>query len=354
MASYIQLELVGDPQSRGSAYGHHAREHIVENIATYKQRLSHGGLTWGDAQTRARGFLPAVKSFAPDLLIELEAMARTAEVDLDDLLVLNTRTSLIYNLDDCTSVALVSPDNNRCEVLGQNWDNMARLKPVLLRVAEPGEPTILTLTEAGTLAKIGFNTAGIGVCVNGLGRPGNPEEMSVPIFVFLRRLLRMRSLEAAQELVLGCNRDAPHNFVIASREDGAACIETLYSQAEVLSAQCDAVFHTNHLIGKLLPKSDVSAASTNSVRRLRRAAELVGEGRAEPRTPERLLKLLSDHAGEPDSICRHRSMSNGGLQTITKHAVVMDLVAGEMQISDGPPCSSAIDVYPIAESATVE
>jgi len=350
MASYLQLELNGDGRSRGTVYGRGARDQIIENIEIYRQRLERGGLAWGDARAKALRFLPSIQTFAPDLLVELEAMATGACVDLEDLLVLNARSSLVYNLpDDCTSVALVSPENDRCDVLGQTWDNMVNLKPVLLRVSAPGAPTAMTLTEAGTLAKIGFNEAGIGVCVNGLGRPGNPEEGSVPLFVFLRQLLTTRSLKEAQELVLTHHRDAPHNFLIASRDDGAVNIETLYSEAEILAAQSDAVFHTNHLLDTRLRESDTTELSTNSVRRLSRTAELLAKGRTEARTPERLMALLSDHADDADSICRHRSLTGDGFETITKHAVVMDFLAAEVRISDGPPCHSTVDTYAIAD-----
>ncbi|MCK5247814.1 hypothetical protein KAR02_12990 [Candidatus Bipolaricaulota bacterium] len=350
MATYLRLELDGDPGARGIAYGRAAKNDILANISTYKQRFARGGLAWGDARTASRTFLPAIEAFAPDLLTELEAIAMSAGVELDDLLVLNARTSLIYNLtDDCTSIALVPKKNDRCDVLGQNWDNMERLRPVLLRVTAPGQPILMTLTEAGTLAKIGFNEAGVGVCVNGLGRPGSSEVGSVPLFVFLRRLLGMRTLEAAQDLVLTHHRDAPHNFLIASQAEGAADIETLYAEAEILAMQSGGVLHTNHVLDARLRAIDSRTPSQNSLIRFRRAAELLSGGGAEDRSPERMLAILSDHADEPDSICRHRPTTKGGFQVITKHAVVMDLGTMEMRISDGPPCSSRMDTYTLSE-----
>ena len=350
MASYLQLELDGDAGARGTAYGRAARDDILANISTYTQRFSMGGLTWGDARTASRTFLPAIEAFAPDLLEELEAIAMSTGIELVDLLVLNARTSLTYNLtDDCTSIALVPPRNDRCDVLGQNWDNMEQLRPVLLRVTAPGQPLLMTLTEAGTLAKIGFNDAGIGVCVNGLGCPGSSEAGSVPLFIFLRRLLGMRTLEAAQDLVLTHRGDAPHNFLIASQAEGAVDIETLYAEAEILAMQSDGALHTNHLLDARLRAIDPRTPSQNSLVRFRRAAELLSAGNAEDRSPERMLAILSDHADEPDSICRHRPTTKGGFQVITKHAVVMDLRTKEMQISDGPPCNSTMDTYTLSE-----
>lgn len=354
MASYLQLELDGDAGARGTAYGRAARDDIRANISTYKQRFSRGGLAWGDARKASRTFLPAIEAFAPDLLTELEAIVMSAGVELDDLLVLNARTSLIYNLtDDCTSIALVPKENDRCDVLGQNWDNMEQLRPVLLRVTTPGLPVLMTLTEAGTLAKIGFNEAGIGVCVNGLGCPGSSEAGSVPLFIFLRRLLGVRTLKAAQDLVLTNHRDAPHNFLIASQAEGAANVETLYAEAEILPMQSEGVLHTNHLLDARLRTIDPQAPSQNSLMRFRRAAELLSAGDAEDESPERMLAILSDHADEPDSICRHRPMTEEGFQAITKHAVVMDLRTKEMRISDGPPCNSTMDTYTLSEPLSV-
>jgi isopenicillin-N N-acyltransferase-like protein len=351
MASYLQLELVGDGRARGTAYGRAARQDILANMATYEERLTRSGLAWRDARAMSRKYLTAIESFDPDLLSELEAIAVAARVEVEDLLVLNARTSLLYNLpDDCTSIALVSTGNDRCDVLGQNWDNMARLRPVLLRVTPPGGPTAMTLTEAGTLAKIGFNEAGIGVCVNGLGRPGTPADGSIPLFIFLRRLLSTRSLDVALDLILSHHRDAPHNFLVASRDEGAVDIETLYTEAEVLPAESHGVVHTNHVLGDRLRRIDPREPSRNSVLRFQRASDILRSSGPRERTPERVLAVLSDHANKPDSICRHRSDSQKGFETITKHAVIMALRTGEMRIADGPPCSAPTDTFRLGEA----
>ena len=50
-----------------------------------------------------------------------------------------------------------------------------------------GQPTILTVTEAGQVGKIGMNSAGLGVCLNFLQHRDKGQGM--PIHLILRQML---------------------------------------------------------------------------------------------------------------------------------------------------------------------
>jgi len=230
MSVFPRILCEGSAKDRGHAQGRAAKEAIHENIETYRRLfLSGHGLDWKTALARVRSVISPLEGFDPDLYAELQGIAEGAGVDFMDILALNARSTITYSQDGCTSVAFIGGIENQEEtVLGQNWDNMRRLKAVVLHVKEEGKPEILTLTEAGTLAKIGFNSAGIGLCVNGLAAAGNPAPNSVPIFVLIRKALQAMSLSEAMEVITKNPMDAPHNFKLASKQGAAFDIESLY------------------------------------------------------------------------------------------------------------------------------
>ena len=113
----------------------------------------------------------------------------------DDILTLNCRSEITFqsgstNTDGCTTVS-VTPE--RAEhgdtLLCQTWDWKMALREcvLLLQVKKPGKPEIITLVEAGTLAKMGMNSAGVGILLNALASDCKAE--GVPLLLALRGIL---------------------------------------------------------------------------------------------------------------------------------------------------------------------
>ena len=53
-------------------------------------------------------------------------------------------------------------------------------------------------------------------------------------------------------------------------------------------------------------------------------------------------EILRDHADAPDSICRHLDevVDDEGRRLHSIFSLVMDLDAGTLELTDGPPCSA--------------
>lgn len=133
---------------------------------------------------------------APHWLDELTTWARAAGTDLEDLLVLNARSELLSVVragrrpGGCTVVA--EPG-----VLGQTWDWFGRQRQAVVVLRVRG---LLTLTEAGMLAKVGINEHGLAVGLTYLASrsDGVPGAGTLPVHAVLRALLeRSRSVAAA-------------------------------------------------------------------------------------------------------------------------------------------------------------
>jgi isopenicillin-N N-acyltransferase-like protein len=321
---------------------------IQENIETYRLLLRQRfGIAWPAARRHAGAFLPRIRAFDRALADEIAGIATGARADVRDVILLNARSSLTltHSPDDCTSfAALGEPD---AALVAQNWDNLIRLRAVVLEVRDPGVPSILTLTEAGTLAKIGLNSDGIGVAVNGL-HSARPAARGVPLFVVIRKALAAPTLSEAVRLIATTPKDGPHHYLVASRERAAFSVEALPSEYDLLAPGGRFLVHTNHYIGpRLVARPECRLREPDSVMRLWRAERLLASyggavGVAEAK------EILSDHADAPGAICRHAADPADGLAGETKCAVIMELAAGRMHVSSAHPCKSGLEAFAFA------
>ena len=84
--------------------------------------------------------------------------------------------------------------------LAQNWDWIGRQREalVVLKSIDDAGQRITTLTEAGMLAKIGFNESGFALGLNIVRSLRDGESAGVPVHVLLRHLLSCRSVAHAR------------------------------------------------------------------------------------------------------------------------------------------------------------
>ena len=154
-----------------------------------------------------------------------------------DLLVLNLRYELLYyqygvcavgGADGCTSFALL-PDAsaNGHLLLGQNWDWIPGVKGAFLHTREADGLETLGFTEAGIVgAKIGLNSAGLGLVINGMMSTVDDWSRAVmPFHVRCYEILRRRTLAEAASVITDTPRSCSANFLIAQTPDHALNIE---------------------------------------------------------------------------------------------------------------------------------
>ena len=352
MSFWQVIRCEGDATARGIAYGTEARELIRENIEVYRdyfhQRFKLG---WNKVRVLAGRLLSVLEAHDPELRQEMQAVAIGAGVTFHDILAMNCRSSLSIktSADGCTAIACLPPTGgNGAAIMGQNWDNVDRLQAVVLRVVQPGKPEILTFTEAGMLAKMGLNSRGIALCLNGLFAR-ETRVRGVPIFCLMRRALEATNLTEAVRSVTGASRDAPHNYMFATSEGAVLDVEALCGDFDVLAPEGRFMVHTNHLLSPRMAAKDLGRSSPGTHLRLWRARRLLEEydggtfGVAEMRT------ILSDHFAAPDSICFHGMENTEGPASRTKCAIIMEPVRGCMHISTGNPCESPFETVELGQ-----
>ena len=346
------IELSGAPYERGKMHGSKARERVERSLANYARLFAFCGLSWDEAQRRGATYRGVIGEFDAALLEEIEGIARGAGRRIEEILALNVRTEILPSSylqggdpGECTAIA-VHPGASLTggSLLAQNWDwvGAQREALVLLRVRDE----LLTLTEAGMLAKIGLNAAGFGVCLNILSSIHDGQQQGIPVHVLLRALLKCGSVREAIESTGRLSFAGSSNVLCADRGGEAASLELSPRGRRVVRGDGATLCHTNHFVD---PEASAwqapLAAHFSTVPRLECARRHAG-ARAKHGL-EDLKRLLRDESDGLVSICRRPDPALPEQARVESVAsVIMELARGVMHVA--PDVPTRVQYRPVA------
>jgi isopenicillin-N N-acyltransferase-like protein len=356
------IEIAGPPRERGRQYGEQARETIERSIAWYSEQFTAtASLQWGDILDNARRWEPLVEAYLPESLEEMQGIAEGANRSYEEILALNGRGELSSGnpfLDDaaegCSSYSILPEAAGDGHVYcGQNWDWRSAILDtvVMLRIEQPGLPTVVMQVEAGQVGRQGANSAGIGLNANGLGaRFGKALGMPQPYI--RRRILNSWDMNEALEAVFRSRQALCTNLLLSHRDGFAIDLETTPGRHGWGYPQDGVLVHTNHF-RYFLPKQIEGTYryfSPDSLYRAERIERVLARTR-EAATGEEMRALireaLSDHFGRPDSVCNHANPSDPWFdQNETVASSIVDLTVGEYWIAHGNPCEHEYELLP--------
>jgi isopenicillin-N N-acyltransferase-like protein len=172
---------------------------------------------------------------------------------------------------ECTSFGLLpSVTANAHTFIGQNWDwtPEAGESLIILVVKQEPLPTVVLLTEAGMIGRLGFNSAGIGLMTNTLIT--DQRQMGVPYNIVLRGILNGWTMGDSIGAVLRAERAIAANYLIAASGGEAIDLEAAPDTLDYLYPQdtpSRMIFHTYlHLAWQ---ESMMTAPSCRQARRCR-------------------------------------------------------------------------------------
>ncbi|MGI5211568.1 C45 family autoproteolytic acyltransferase/hydolase [Plantactinospora sp. CA-290183] len=374
--SELPLPLIrvrGRPRECGLGYGAAAGELILANLDFYLRRFrDEAGLAADAVRAAGLAFRAATLRHHPRVAALLDGLAEGAGVGLGEIYALNARTELLYgqpgagaatragidggarpdaDAGACTSVGVLGTHTGGGHLLlGQNWDWHPDQREVMVLLATTDERglTVLTLAEAGMLAKTGLNSAGVGVCVNMLGcdrdgLPGDGAAPGVPYHVLLRAVLEADSLATALQAACRTPRNSSINLLVGQAAPaGGELIDLELVPGDVGWAHpVDGLLsHANHLETGLPVHDTAKDWGGSSLFRSARARRLLAERAARRSVDETdLTALFRDHASRPYSICRHvDERCPPPERSETVYSVLMDLDDRRLGIAAGPPC----------------
>lgn len=346
------IEALGLPGDLGMAQGRACADQIRANLRFYIDWLSDSGrIPVADLMARARSFEPVLAEHVPDILEEIDGIARGARMSLDEVLLINARTDVhamvnaqveTVAVPSCTALALTGAvDGRRSLTLSQNWDWSPALAnaPVVLRLRPDRGPALVSLVEAGMTGKIGFNEHRLGVCLNFLSHAsdGRPGEVGVPIHCLLRVAMNCRDLDEVIAVMKSVPRCASANFLLAQHaEDGPRAVDleiTPDGVAALTDPDVDLI-HTNHFLDPKLAMGCDSQENPSSTIRYADAVRLAEELESVRDPVVRAQRILESRDGLPYPISRHH---NPDPDSSTLAGIVMDLSGNRFILARGAP-----------------
>jgi isopenicillin-N N-acyltransferase-like protein len=347
MTRYREIEVAGRPREMGRQLGEAAGEEIrgfcEVALALVNKSVRVSKAAAGAVAARS---LEYAQHYSPAMVEELQGAAEAARVSLDDIMLLQVRNQLQPQADaGCTSLALAAGGEGAGGLVAQNWDNDPDLQPftIVLTRRPAGNPAFTTITQAGLIAYIGLNEAGIGLCLNTLPAPSRP--LGVPHYFTVRGIYEAVSLDGAVEAVRRAERAIPANIMLTTPE-GPADFEVTLDGVRVLRAQAaGCLTHANHCRHPdLLALNEQFPELIQSHARQQRIDALLGDRPPSDRL-EMVKRLLRDHDGHPRSICRHPNddPKTGFWETV--FSVIIEPAQRRMHVSRGTPCRHPYEIY---------
>ena len=337
----------------GHQHGTQARERIRTLIGTYFCRWeAMWGVKKAEITEKCRRLVPVIGNYDADILEELQGIAKGADLPLEEIVALNARYELVwgervvrlFGKGGCTSVAaLPEATGNGRTYIGMNWDNAPFLRElcIVLKVAQTGKPKVMVVTEAGLIGLKGMNSAGLGVCVNGLVSNLDKFDVKVPFFIMLRKALNEDSFARSLQVAMQTKVAVSGNLLFAHRDGEAIDLEVTPEDIGIVQAENGILTHSNHFLA-LTNRPDLKnifrKLIPNTLFRYRRARRLLEQDRGKI-NEKSFQRVFRDHFSHPDSICWHAHPDDDELDQIeTLNSVVMDLSEGTLYIAEGNPC----------------
>ena len=342
------INLKGTPYAMGLTHGRTLTAQIKANFNAYLQMIQNSyGLNPDFISILAKKFLPELERDAPQILEEMQGIADGADVSLETVLVINARSELAFPDQlsaECTVIGLSGRRTTSSRVLmAQNWDWIPAVKhtTMFFRIQPQGLPRMLMLAEAGQVGKLGFNETGLGLMLNLL--IGKGVRWGVPTHVLLRQVLSATTIEQATDMVRGAKCAASSHMLLGEAAGNIIGLEVSPAGVAEIRPRNGIVLHTNHFCDSLLSKQDLALDIVpDTTVRLSRATFLCE--RREKWDTESIRELLSDHANEPSSICRHvdpQKPEHARMETLV--SLIFDLNSKTARVAHGQPCRSAYE-----------
>ena len=337
----------------GAAIGAATATLVAGNLSSYRRRFrDEAGLSDADVMEWGSRYRRIAAAYDSDIEAALTGLAEGAGQPPELIFALNARTEMLYGAghanvaradDGCTSLAVLgSHTTDGHTLLAQNWDWHPEQGPVTFLVATRDAEgfTVLTLAEAGMLAKSGLNSAGIGVCANLLVSDRDRGGEGVPYHLLLRGVLQSPTMARAHRAVLPHTRISSGNLLIADRGGEAIDFEVAPDDFGYLLPEDGALTHANHFESDLAVGDPRRSRSALTLLRSPRARRLLAPALADRSVDQETIRgVLNDHYSFPDGICRHASpLDQPEDAIITVYSIVMDLDAGTLRIAPAPTC----------------
>jgi isopenicillin-N N-acyltransferase-like protein len=199
-------------------------------------------------------------------------------------------------------------------------------------------PDILTLVEAGGLARHGFNSAGVALTANFLACDRDFKSPGVPLAILRRKILEQQNLAHAARVLGTTSRSCSNNLMISHAEGEAIDLECVPDECFWIQPEGGILAHSNHFIA---PSARVRVTDTyfaknpDTLYRVTRVHDYLAARRGRIDYKD-MVEALSDRFGYPDSVLRAPKPAAFDAISATVCMTVIDAKLGKMWIARKP------------------
>jgi isopenicillin-N N-acyltransferase-like protein len=324
--------------------------HSIESARNLIQSIqSDLQIDWVGARIQSRKYIPFVQERYPQYLEELIGISEGAEVEFDDLAVLNVMeavTTDALHLTKCTSMAVNEERTVDGHVLiahNEDWVPEDETDVFVVQVTPDDEPPFIAMTYGGLLPNIGFNSHGIAQCCDSVYP--NDSRIGIPRVFASRAVLSASTPAEAIRLMVVPHRAAGYNHLLAHESGELYNVEVSARRFAILYGEDGYVVHTNNYLDWQMQEIESEPDKLIATRiRYFRALRLLKNTALH--TVKSLQAIQRDHINHPDSICNHAIDDLLPLdREKTINALVMDLTARVLYLAWGNPCENQYHTY---------
>jgi isopenicillin-N N-acyltransferase like protein len=361
------IDLAGSPHDRGVQYGRQAAPEIARSVGHYGTQAKALGLDRERLAQIVCEYLPVLESFDHRQVDEMRGIAAGAGVGFEQIVLVNARTELLQfarrpallealkvkEPDGCTGV-VVRPEATRDQLLihAHNWDWKYESAEccVILRIRNEDGPDILTFTEAGALARFGFNARGICTTANGLDCDRDYRRPGVPLALIRRKVLEQSQLALALRIAYCTPKSGSNNIIISHAASGLVFdFECAPDETFMVEPRNGVLVHANHWLSPValtkLQERGLADAPSSFYRELRTRELLVAK--AGDLTFDDVLDIMLDDFETPWSICYppRPSIPTDPDTYATVASLIMRPLLGEMRVAMLPALDKRFTQY---------
>jgi isopenicillin-N N-acyltransferase-like protein len=344
MLEHISEE--GTARERGLRFGEDQRGAVGATLAAYERLFAEAsGVDAAAMRSFGERVGERLHSEHPAVHEEIAAIARGAGVDDALLMAVNGRTELLAGAarPECSAIGVLPGRSGGHTLLAQNWDWHPTLRDsvVLWTIVEPDGRWLVTMTEAGILAKIGINSRGLGLCVNILESSADGGPAGIPVHVLMRMVLQRCDDVAAAGALLEASEVSGSSCFNVGSPGALASYEVSPAGVARIEPEDGVLLHTNHFLVPAGQAEDVHRLDSPST--LARLEELERRVRRAPGQLDgaAVKQALRSHDAGPNAICCHDPDNERYADRAeTLVSVCLELDELRFEISEGAPCSS--------------
>ena len=347
-SGFREVSASGSHHSIGVAIGKQCRDLAQRMEKRFRVSVeSTPGTNMQKVIAYARKSLPASRRYYPGFVEELEGYAEGTGTPFDVIYAMGCDYPEGGRGKGCTDIAVNAEwTKDDCVYAAHNEDVSPYNLPeiVIARIKPSDEPGYIGMNYGGIWPTEGMNAAGISLTGNAL--VPNDTRQGIPKGFPVRKVLAEEGIYQALMASMPEGRGHSFNNIVCDPNGEIYSMEGSATTFDALYAEQGWLIHTNHYLSpKMWKFEDNMHTRFSSIVRFNRATRLFKKelGKVEMSTFKR---ILSDHVGYPESICRHPDPKLGEEdQTQSVFSIVCDLTNKVLWVCHGNPCQGDYRKY---------